>query len=305
MKIKLFNGLDWSINKDFKRELDILLTDVMQDEMDLVIPVTGPEGVGKSFFMRGLASYCATFLGSGFDVDNIHFDLPEYKEASLEGPKFTILVMDEARKVLGRSKYRDKEVNLFLDYLSECRKKQQVHILGLPAYHDLAAYVIKWRVPMIIQLKKNYVTDEQSPSGFRMKRGEYRVYTDKTQIIYWYDNPYHYPKKYAVRDWWSSKEVFTAEQIKAYEDKKDYFTYQKYSGETVQGVSLRVVTAFRRHFLKNIIKYYPSMTQKEIGLIFGVGQEKISKDLKFLKEKGEIERPNALNQTNEIIRGLT
>jgi hypothetical protein len=305
MKVKLFNGVDWSINKNFKRELDILLTDVMQDEMDLVIPVTGPEGVGKSFFMRGLASYCATFLGSDFCVDNIHFDLPEYKEASLKGSKFTILVMDEARKVLGRSKYRDKEVNLFLDYLSECRKKQQVHILGLPAYHDLAAYVIKWRVPMIIQLKKNYVVDATSPSGFRMKRGEYRVYTDKTQIIYWYDHPYYYPKKYAVRDWWSSKEVFTSEQVKAYEDKKDYFTYQKYSDETVQGVSVRIVAAFRRHFLKNIIKYYPSMTQKEIALIFGVGQEKISKDLKFLKEKGEIERPNALNKTNEIIRGLT
>jgi len=287
-KVKLFNGMDWSINKRFKTELDILLSDVKYDEMDVVIPITGHEGVGKSFFARGLAMYCATFLGTKFGVEDIEFDVYQYKMNSLEKPIYSVNLLDEARKVLGKGKFRDPVVEDFLDYLSECRKKQQVHLVLLPAYHDLKAYVVKWRCPMIIELRKNYVADTSRPSGVRMLRGEFRVYTVKKDINYFYEHPYRYPKKYTIRDRWSSKEVFTPEMKQAYEDKKDAFTIEKYGKKQEEKIAKRALIATRQKILPLLIKEFPNVDQVVLGRIFGCANTTISRDLKTIEAKNDI-----------------
>lgn len=228
MIVELFDGTSYSINKALKLELDILLSNCKYDEMDVLILVTGPEGWGKSHAMRALGKYSATFLGTTFNVDNIHFDLKVYKKVSLKGAAWQVNVLDESRKALGKGKVRNPEVEDFLDYISECRKKQQVHIIGLPAYHDLKPYIVKWRQQMIIHFLPNYVKDETRPSGYRMKRGEFRLFTNKDQINYYYEHPYKYPTSYSVRDWWSSKDAFSPEEKEAYEKKKDEYTLLKY-----------------------------------------------------------------------------
>jgi hypothetical protein len=241
-KIELYNGKEWSLSKKTKEQLDILLADLAESEMDIVIVIDGYEGTGKSFAARGLAMYCATLLRkwfpkTTFDVKDIQFDTKEYVEASLEAEKPGIInqvkinVLDEGRKALNKMRRNSKSNITFTDYLSECRSKQQVHIILAPAYHDLDKNLISWRTNMIIHFKKQYLESSKSVSGYKLKRGEFKLFTDKKQIRACYGMPYAYPYNYGDHNWWSSKEVFTDEQIKKYNDKKDYYTLQKYTVE--------------------------------------------------------------------------
>lgn len=227
-KVVLCNGVKWSIDKRFKQKLDIALDDVKHSEMDLVIPITGKEGAGKSFAARSIAMYCATFLGSSFDVDDVVFELDAYIKNSDKKGLFAINVLDEARNVLGRSKTRSKDVIRFLDYISECRDKQQIHIICLPAFHDLASYIVLWRTSFIMEFKKNHVKNDKRLSGFELKRGEFRVYTDKNDLEKYYDIRFKYPKHYFVRNWWSNKEVFSLEQLNLYKENKAAARKRKY-----------------------------------------------------------------------------
>lgn len=296
MKVKLYTGQTWSINPKLKQQLDGALQFCKYQEMDVVILVSGPEGWGKSFAMRGLGRYAATFMERTFTVDDIHFDLDVYKRKSALGEKFLINVLDEGRKALGRGKVRDKKVEGFLDYLSECRSRQQVHIIGVPAFHDLKEYVVKWRAQMIIKFDKFFVNDNSMPTGVKMRRGGFRVFTDKDDIAYCYEHKYIYPKKYLVQDWWSPVEVFTPEEVAAYNEKKDYYTRVKYVDDEEQKSIKQIKDDARDKIIFGMFE--KGLMQKDIAEYLNLGTSTVSRVYqKFQKAKALAAAP--INHTND------
>lgn len=282
-KIILYNNTKWSLSKKSKAELDRCLEDVKTHEMDLLIVLDGKEGVGKSFSARGVAMYCATYLGTTFGVENIEFDIMQYVENSLKGGQFRVNVLDEGRKALGRAK-RTKEVNFFLDYLSECRSKQQIHIILVPAFHDLSSYIVRWRMRMLFHFRKSYVNNP-NPEGMKlMKRGEFKLFSSFTNLNYEYENrTYKYPKFYDDWNWWSNKEVFAPEAVVAYNDKKDKYTIKKY-GSGVEN-SARALTNMRRNVVPSLIEH--GISKKAIAKMFDVDFTQISRDINLHHAKQE------------------
>lgn len=238
--VKLYNGVNWTLDRVLKTNLDILLNDVKHSKMDLVVVIDGPEGVGKSFMARGLAMYCATKLGITFGVEDIQFDLQPYISESLkaarDGKKHKINLLDEARKVLHRARGGSYSNVRFTNYLSECRALGQVHIILAPAFHDLDKYLVMWRMSALIHCVKNYTQDEKSETGVTLFRGEYKCFINsaggkKALNTCWEMKSYTYPHQWETRGRWPSKEVFTPIQLEAYENKKFGATVNKYFAE--------------------------------------------------------------------------
>jgi len=266
--------------KKLKKNIDILLADVKHSEMDAFIVLDGYEGTGKSFGGRGLGMYCATVLETTFDVKDIEFSTKEYMKNSLKGPKFKINVLDESRKALGKGKTRDWEVQKFLDYISECRSKRQIHILCLPAFHDLSKYLVLWRMGILIHFLKEYVEDDNGISDYKLVRGQFKAYTDQKSLNYCYEHPYQYPKKWDVWDRWSNKEVFTEEQLKAYNQKKDDHMNKKYLSQEKTELNNRHKAAFRRKLIPKL--KLKGWTNSDLAELFECQRSSITADLQIL-----------------------
>lgn len=221
------NAKSWYENKTWLKNLDILL-DAMKENDDLVIVVDGKERAGKSFRIRQIAKYCANYLGTSFTDENVFFTLQDYIDFSLSKPFYTVCVLDEGRNVLSRKSSMTKGNKKFTNYLSECGKRRQVHIIAAPAFHDLDRNVITWRCKGVVHLIKWFEEDTTTPSGYKLHRGSYVFYMNNDDLIRQYEFPYFYPKHYEVRDSFSNVEIFTKEELDRYEEKKDVNMEKKY-----------------------------------------------------------------------------
>lgn len=218
-------GKTWFINNKAKRELDILIDDVINTEMDLFITLDGEEGSGKSYAGRGLAKYIATRLyekgiEKEFTPENIHFRQPEYIEASKFGEKFDILLLDEGRGALGRG--RSKANLEAIDWVSRCRFMRQFHIICVPAYHDLNPYISEWRSKAVVHFKKSYKQNKEG--DYILQHGEYKMFCDLEGLRFHSRfRDYKYPKGWAAWDRWCPVEVFTKTELTHYNAKKEFY----------------------------------------------------------------------------------
>ena len=217
--IEVPNG-KYYMDKTFKKNLDIGL-DSMEDNDDLVIVIDGKERSGKSLLSRQIGKYCADFLGSTFSDKNIFFELNEYVDFSIESPNYTICILDEARNVLNKKAAMSKGNKKFTNYISECAKKRQVHIILLPAYHDLDKYITLWRNKFVIHVHKWYEEDSTKRSGFKLARGKYTLYLNDEYLKKSYFYPYAYPRGWETRGEFKGFEVFSKDELDRYENKKD------------------------------------------------------------------------------------
>lgn len=246
------NGKSWYENKNWQKNLDILL-DAMKENDDLVLVVDGKERAGKSFRIRQIARYCADYLGTKFTDENVFFTLQEYIDFSLASPFYTVCVLDEGRNVLSRKSSMSKSNKKFTNYLSECGKRRQVHIIAAPAYHDLDRNVITWRCKGVVHLHKWFEEDSTTKSGYRLKRGSYTFYMNDENLIRQYEYPYFYPKHYEVKDSFSNVEVFTVEELKRYEDKKDVNMEKKYHSKYEEEEMTQYEQRWRTRFTELVL----------------------------------------------------
>jgi len=205
------------LDNKLKKNIDILL-DACKEDDDFLLIFDGAEGAGKSLFMRQVGYYCAQRMGVPFTVDNIHFQLNSYVDKSIESPFYTINILDESRKILNKRAAMSRESKKFTNYLSECRKKRQIHLIALPAFHELDKNIVLWRAKLLIHVDKYFVEDSTKESGFGLKRGDYRVYLMDQYLKKCYLYPYSYPKKYEFTGQFKPVEVIDLSQ---YESKKD------------------------------------------------------------------------------------
>lgn len=240
---------EWYEDKIWLDNLNIYL-DAMEDNDDLVIIVDGKERSGKSLRMRQIGKYCANKLGTTFSNKNIHFDLNEYIDFSIESPEYTVCILDEARNVLNKKRANSKSNVKFTNYLSECAKKRQVHLIAAPAFHDIDKYLINWRAKCVYHLHKWYDKDENKQSGYGLKRGRFTLYINNNSLNKYYDMPYYYPKKWEAFGVFSKNEVFSKEELELYESRKDDNIKNKYHSSSEESAKSKSDKAWIVRFLK-------------------------------------------------------
>ena len=260
--VKLKSGHEYYMDKKLKENIDILLDACTQDD-DCFIVFCGAEGAGKSVFMQQVGAYCADYLDTNYNIDNIVFGLNDYLKKSLKSPHYTVINLDEARKILNRSAGATKASRTFTDYASECRSKRQVHILGLPAYHDLNPYLVNWRMKLLIQVIKDFKVDPNSKSGFSLSRGTFKLYTDTDSINKMYEVKYKYPRQYESHGRFTNYKIIND---KEYNDKKGDNLELKYNPD-LQEVNINKTEKMWRKRTLNLAGYCEQetdITQKEL-----------------------------------------
>jgi hypothetical protein len=137
-------------------------------------------------------------------------------------------VLDEARNVLNRKSSMSKINKKFTNYVSECAKKRQIHILCIPAFHDLDKYITLWRMKFVVNIKKWFEESTKNKSGYKLARGRYKLYMNDNYLKDSYNYPYKYPLRWTTTGEFSRFEVFSPSEILRYDNKKDDNMMVKY-----------------------------------------------------------------------------
>jgi len=271
------NNVRFYIDNKLKHNIDVLV-DATKDNDDLLIIIDGKERSGKSLLARQIGYYVASRQGLEFGVDNIHFGLKEYIDGSLTSENYSPQILDEARNILNRKSSMSKGTRKFTNYLSECAKKRQCHIIVLPAYHDLDKYVVNWRAKFVINVQKYFVPDSKKDSGFSLKRGEYKVYMADNYLRDSYHYPYRYPKKYEFQGKFDNTEVIN---VVEYEKKKDENLDEKYHSKFEEEKLHKNEKLWRTRFFKlaNYDIQNLGVKQKEIAEIVNMHASDFNKGL--------------------------
>ncbi len=208
------DNIEMYFSKRLFQDLVIYVDQVVNFDEDSVFLIDGKESAGKSKFARQITWVISYILkkyhniNRDFNTNNIYFKLEEYIKSSLKGQKYQVNVLDESRKILNRRNIMNKDSRKFTDYLSECRKFNQFHIIILPAFHDIDKYIILWRTKLLLHCIKE-ITREG-----KIQRGHFKNYPLNDNVMYcWDEGRYRYPhwnpKKYGgYEDRFSKEEAF-------------------------------------------------------------------------------------------------
>lgn len=286
--IKVDDSKSYYLDNTLKENLDILLDGTTQND-DIIIVVDGEERAGKSLIIRQIAFYCAQYLNVSFGANNIHYDLNSYVDFSIENDFYSIVILDEARNVLNRKNSMSKTNKKFTNYISECGKKRQIHILGIPAYHDLDTYIINWRNKLVIHVLKYYEKNTKFKSNYGIKRGEYYVYKNDEYLKKCYQYPYAYPKRYAFTGRFDNIEVLNTEELQKVEDKKDTGMFEKYHSSKEKERLSKYEARWKERFIRVVkaVKENTNLNNDSLSAFAQMSLENF-KDAIY-KERGKVE----------------
>ena len=214
-KYKLHYKLKWW--------LDILISDLKQNDDGLII-IVAPEGAGKTVFASQIADYCSNKLKTSYGIDNVHFDGQSNIDKSLASPKFTINHLDESRRALNKMRAISGGNVEFMNFLSECRSQNQLHIIVLPAFTDLEQYVAIHRVKLLISLEK-----KRDPITKKLIRGDFKVHITKSkqQLKEQWDRKYNEFTSNLTSFSGKFENVFCLDE-KTYNEKKEQAKKERY-----------------------------------------------------------------------------
>lgn len=270
-QITLANKVVLPVHHKLLRDLMIPLMQVKNRNQDLVIVIDGLEGSGKSTLGRQIGALCAHQLSGSFTIDDIHFELASYFKRSSEGPKYQINMMDETRAVLNRKRSMSKEAVNFTNYLSECRKKNQVHIICLPAFHDLDINVSLWRMRMLFHCDVYEKFNGGNPlewDNYELIQGDFSIFdTSNKNMINKYVTTsaykYRYPKPHSSARF-QNLEVFSQAELDLYEQRKDESRKGRYTGDNKEEDRLCKAIAY--------LIDQCGETQESVGRVLGVSK---------------------------------
>lgn len=217
----------FTIHKKLKQNIDLYLEACLFRDDDVVLLFDGAEGAGKSKLMRQIAKYIQLRMKKWgveipFSADNIHFDPKTLMQSAIknENTKGWINILDEGRRGANRKRSMSNSNVEYTNYLSECRSANHIHLIALPAYHDIDSYVVLWRTKFVIHCDKYFKPDKDSRSGFSLIRGSYRVYSNDKALknMYFFKIRYTYPRKCLFEGVFENVE--TLDDVQVYEDKK-------------------------------------------------------------------------------------
>jgi len=227
---------DWSEGwAYFGKEVARLLEVAVYQDDDVFFIFDGHEGAGKSLFMRKTAALIHRLLihwnkKSELSTKNIHMTVDEYTKASLKAKYIGhVNILDEARRELNRATSQSITNRKYTDYISECRDTNQIHMVGLPSFHDLDKNLVLFRQKFIIHVKKQMVIDKTTITGTRLERGKFVCYMRNRDLInsYFSKSRYTYPKKYAISGVFDGIEPIEF-SMREYKEQKKKYRKEKY-----------------------------------------------------------------------------
>ncbi len=199
----------------YKSKLDLMIKRMKATD-DNIMVVDGDEGQGKTEMAMGTCYYISEKTGRKYDIDNIFFDLDKLiKFAS--STKGQIIHFDEAVLGLLITKWQDKLQQKFLTLAMVARKKKHFMVLCIPKFHRLPQYLIEERTIGLVHVY----------SRNNIEKGRFCYYTKKNKNALYLEWRKSKVKKYKEhRSFWgtfpiASIKIFTDEQNKEYEEKKD------------------------------------------------------------------------------------
>lgn len=285
------NG-NFKMTEKLARSLDAYIDSILKYKQDLVIVFDGAEGAGKSTLMRQVGAYCQYSMKKRynierpFGVDQIKFDLADYTETaiSLETEQLHMHDLDESRAVANRKRSTSKGNVGFTNYLSECRSAGHIHLIALPAFHDLDSYVAIWRCSFLIHIEK-YFTVRKGDNGvpiYELRLGEYRVFLNdnKLKAMYYHKMKYIYPKKEVFRGNFDNVEIVNEE---AYEEKKREARAKRYGEEEKDKNKPKEFTQAEKAIRAKAAN--PEMNNSEIARKFKISRGTVRDALLSLKEE--------------------
>ncbi len=123
------------------------IKETTENNQDKVIILYGKEGVGKSSLALILAEMIMTEQGKEFNLkEQMHFDFKSWKKATVNAEPGTVQIIDEAGKFLLSRRAMDAETVNALEFVTECRKFNGIHLICIPSINYIDKYFREERV---------------------------------------------------------------------------------------------------------------------------------------------------------------
>lgn len=203
------------MDNKYKHKLDLMIKR-MSGTDDNIVVFDGDEGVGKTEKAIGTCYYISKKTGRNYSIDNIFFDLDKVIKFAAS-TKEQIIHFDEAVLGLLVTRWQDKLQQKFNTLVMIARKKKHFIALCIPKFHRLSQYIIEERTIALVHV---YARNN-------MEKGRFCYYTKKKKSLLYEDWRRTKIKKYKEHmSFWGtfpivSTKIFTDEQNKEYNDKKD------------------------------------------------------------------------------------
>lgn len=244
-----------------KKHIKVLCDDLKQDDDSLVI-IFGDEGTGKSVLESQVVKEAITELKCNFSIANdVHYFGKNYIKSSLNNPSLSINCLDESRRTLNKMRMMSSNNQEFMNFLSECRSQNQLHIILLPSYFDLDPDVAIRRCKLVIKVIKR-----RHPKTKRIIRGIFQIIrTDNKNLLrelYKY-KPENIPSKYIAYEGKFSKEWGWDEE--EYRNKKEKEKAKNYLQEKEDKIKF----TNKDHFVVNTLINYITSNRKMTEVFMG------------------------------------
>lgn len=203
------------LEKKYVEKLDLMIKRLKGTD-DVVLPIDGDEGQGKTELAIATCYYIAYNTGRHYGIDNIFFDLDKLlKFASTT--KDQIIHFDEGAFGLLSMQWQSKAQQKFLQLVMVARKKRHFIIICIPKFHKLPQYVIEERSIGLVHVysRKNLQKGRFCYFKKDSKDALYQDWNRKRIKNYKKYNDFHgtFPE--------ASKRVFTDAERDEYDKKKD------------------------------------------------------------------------------------
>lgn len=169
----------------------------VRDDKDCVIAVSGDEGDGKSTLAAGLSILTDPMFD--FETHELFSPTPEEMAEKITGlPKYSVIIADEAIKILYKLNWQSKSQKFLNELYALCRKENKVTILCVPRFPDLNEYFRNHRVKYWIQVidpisatkkighaaffKRSWVPGHDDPWNLKELKKEIDKYSERKRI---------------------------------------------------------------------------------------------------------------------------
>lgn len=203
------------MDDNYIKKLDLMIKRI-QGTDDVILPVDGDEGQGKTELSCGTCYYIAHKTRRNYGIDNIFFDLDKVMKFA-SSTKGQIIHFDESALGLLATNWQNKLQQKFIQLVMVARKKRHFIILCIPKFHRLPSYLIEERSIGLVHVysRKNI---QKGRFCYFTKSGKDRLYTDwKKKKIKTYKENNSFSGSFVM----TMNKIFSPEQIQQYEDKKD------------------------------------------------------------------------------------
>ncbi len=248
-----------------KSNLDYVKQNVMKQNYDSFIIISGREGYGKST----LGAQIAIYLDPTYTLDRCTFTAEQFEEACDGAKKFQAVVFDETMGYLSSRGAMSKFNRGLIKIMSEMRSKNLFVIMCIPSFFELDKYPALHRSTGLLHIKK---------------RGRFLSYDYETK-----KKLYLLGKKFynlaVPPNFYGDFNKFIPYNMVEYEKKKQ----RSIRGANKMGNREKRLQEQRDNIIRELHKKNPELNMGEIGEKIDLSQQQISYILAKHKEKGDSE----------------